>query len=185
MATVFDKTYHIPPPKSQKLFILTQIPLRILAAAVTLAATSITLTNKQTAVIYGIQIDARYSYSPALKFFAYANLIACAFAVLSLFLALILRNKAVDSTYYFYMFLHDLRCWTGYDDLVDGWMRCGNGSGLCGKYGDRHAGWMAVCGYFEEFCNRGTAASSLSYFGFLFYFILTVVSANRSRHFQV
>ncbi|KAL0277952.1 UNVERIFIED_CONTAM: CASP-like protein 1F1 [Sesamum radiatum] len=139
MATVFDKTYHIPPPKSQKLFILTQIPLRILAAAVTLAATSITLTNKQTAVIYGIQIDARYSYSPALKFFAYANLIACAFAVLSLFLALILRNKAVDSTYYFYMFLHDL----------------------------------------------GTAASSLSYFGFLFYFILTVVSANRSRHFQV
>ncbi|KAL0300083.1 UNVERIFIED_CONTAM: CASP-like protein 1F1 [Sesamum angustifolium] len=108
MATAVDKTYHIPPPKSSKLFILTQIPLRILAAAVTLAATSITLTNKQTAVIYGIQIDARYSYSPALKFFAHANLIACAFTVLSLFLALILRNKALDSTYCFYMFLHDL-----------------------------------------------------------------------------
>ncbi|KAL0342666.1 UNVERIFIED_CONTAM: CASP-like protein 1F1 [Sesamum calycinum] len=108
MATAVDKTYHIPPPKSQKLFILTQIPLTILAAAVTLAANSITLTNKQTAVIYGIQIDARYSYSPALKFFAHANLIACAFTVLSLFLALILRNKALDSTYCFYMFLHDL-----------------------------------------------------------------------------
>ncbi|KAK4395554.1 CASP-like protein 1F1 [Sesamum angolense] len=181
MATVFDKTYHIPPPKSQKLFILTQIPLRILAAAVTLAATSITLTNKQTAVIYGIQIDARYSYSPALKFFAYANLIACAFAVLSLFLALILRNKAVDSTYYFYMFLHDLVMTI----LLMAGCAAATAVGYVGKYGDRHAGWMAVCGYFEEFCNRGTAASSLSYFGFLFYFILTVVSANRSRHFQV
>ncbi|KAK4488956.1 hypothetical protein RD792_004747, partial [Penstemon davidsonii] len=66
------------------------------------------LTTKQSTVVFGIQLDARYNYSSAFKFFAFANLIACVFSVLSLFLAFILGSKEVDPTYYFYTFLHDL-----------------------------------------------------------------------------
>ncbi|KAI3455088.1 hypothetical protein Pfo_011751 [Paulownia fortunei] len=181
MASTVDKSHHSPPLKTHKLFFVTQISLRVLAAAVTLAATWIVLTNNQTALVFGIQVDARYSYSPAFKFFAYANLIACAFTVLSLFLAFILGNKAVDPTYYFYMFLHDLIMTV----LLMAGCAAATAVGYVGKYGNSHTGWAAICGYFAKFCNRATAASLLSYFGFFFYLILTVISANNSRQIQV
>lgn len=57
--------------------------------------------------------------------------------------------------------------------------------GYVGKYGNSHAGWMAVCGYFPKFCNKATAALSISYFALALYFILTVISANKSRQIVV
>ncbi|KAK6123762.1 hypothetical protein DH2020_042493 [Rehmannia glutinosa] len=109
MPSTNGKSHNISPLKTQKIFFVAQITLRILATATTLAATWIMLTTKQTQLVFGIQVDARYSYSPAFKFFAYANLVACASTVLSLFVAFILGKKAVDPTYHFYMFLHDLQ----------------------------------------------------------------------------
>lgn len=53
--------------------------------------------------------------------------------------------------------------------------------GYLGKYGNSHAGWMPICGYFDKYCNRITIAVALSYIGFLFYFFLTIISASKSR----
>lgn len=149
------------------------------------------------------------------RFFAYANLIVCAFTILSLFVAFILGNKAVDPTYYFYMFLHDLvtfmlynsfswililiiktfffksdkhlmkKNWQIISVLLMAGCAAATAVGYVGKYGNSHAGWTAICGYFAKFCNRATAASSLSYFALFFYLILTVISANKSRQIQV
>ncbi|KAK6148024.1 hypothetical protein DH2020_018936 [Rehmannia glutinosa] len=181
MPSTNGKSHNISPLKTQKIFFVAQITLRILATATTLAATWIMLTTKQTQLVFGIQVDARYSYSPAFKFFAYANLVACASTVLSLFVAFILGKKAVDPTYHFYMFLHDLTMTV----LLMAGCAAATAIGYVGKYGNSHTGWMAVCGYFAKFCNRATAASSLSYLGFFFYLLLTVISANTSPQIQI
>ncbi|KAL2492190.1 CASP-like protein 1F1 [Abeliophyllum distichum] len=94
--------------KTQKFSFVSQILLRVLATAGTLAATWITLTSQETVVVFGIQVDARYSYSPASKFLAYTNIIVCAFSVLSIFIVFFLGYKAVDRRNYFFIFLHDL-----------------------------------------------------------------------------
>ncbi|XP_012842761.1 PREDICTED: CASP-like protein 1F2 isoform X2 [Erythranthe guttata] len=163
-----EKPHTIRILKTHKSFILTQISLRFLAAASTLAATWITFTSKQTTLVFGIQIDARYSYSPTFKFFAYANLIASAFTFLSLFFVFVLGNKPAIMTV-----------------LLMGGCAAATAIGYVGKYGNSHSGWVAICGYFGKFCNRITAASLLSYFGFLLYLLLTVISANKSRQIQV
>lgn len=59
---------NLTPLKTHKLFFLSQISLRVFAAAATLAAAWIMLTAKQTSVVFGIQLDARYSYTPAFKY---------------------------------------------------------------------------------------------------------------------
>ncbi|KAL6576236.1 hypothetical protein OROHE_000017 [Orobanche hederae] len=181
MATTNGKSQHIMAPlKTHTLLFVTQMSLRVFATAATLAATWIMLSIKQTSLVFGIEFEARYSYSPAFKFFAYANLLSCISTFLSLFIAFILGRKTVDPTYYFYMFLHDLIMTV----LLMAGCAAATAVGYVGKYGNSHSGWMAVCGYFAKFCNRAEAASLLSYLGFFSYLILTVISANKSRYIQ-
>ncbi|KAG6385987.1 hypothetical protein SASPL_154871 [Salvia splendens] len=178
--TTAEKSLPIPPLKTHKLFFLSQISLRLFAAAATLAAAWIMLTAKQTSVVFSIQVDARYTYSPTFKFFAYTNLIVCALTILSLFFAYI-GNKAVDPAYYFYIFLHDLMVTM----LLMAACAAATAVGYVGKYGNSHAGWVAICGYFGKFCHKATAASSISYLALVVYLILTVMSANKARHIVV
>lgn len=55
------------PLKPYKYLLGTQILLRFLATIFTLASTLIILTSKQTVTIFGLEMDARYSYSSAFK----------------------------------------------------------------------------------------------------------------------
>ncbi|KAL3835367.1 hypothetical protein ACJIZ3_010103 [Penstemon smallii] len=167
--------------KTHKFYFVSQISLRCLAIFATLTATWIMLTTKQTTVVFGIQLDARYNYSSAFKFFAFANLIACVFSVLSLFLAFILSSKEVDPTYYFYTFLHDLIVLL----LLMAGCAAATAVGYIGKYGNNYTGWMPICDHFAKFCHKIIFAALLSYFGILLYLILTIISANKSRQIQV
>ncbi|GFP85747.1 CASP-like protein 1f2 [Phtheirospermum japonicum] len=175
------KSHQTSPLKTHKLLVVSQISLRLSAIAATLSAAWITLSTKQTALVFGIEFDARYSYSPAFKFFAYANLIVCVCTVVSLFIALILGRKMVDPIYYFYLFLHDLVMTV----LLMAGCAAATAVGYVGRYGNSHSGWMPICGYFAKFCNRATAACALSYFGFFFFLILTLISATKSRQVQI
>lgn len=145
-----------PPLKTHKIFFLTQIFLRILAFTASLASAWMMLTNKQDALVYGIWVSASYSYSSAFKFFAYANLIACAFSVVSLFLASILGYTAINPTNYFAMFIHDLIITV----LLMAGFVAATEIGFVGKYGVSEAGWLSLCDHFPPFCNRGAASSS-------------------------
>lgn len=53
--------------KVQKFTKAAQISLRFMAMAVTIAASCIVLSTKETVSIYGITADAKYSYSPTYK----------------------------------------------------------------------------------------------------------------------
>lgn len=162
--------------KVQKYTKAAQISLRFMAMAATLAASVIVLCSKETVVIYGITADVKYSYSPSYKFFAAANLIACSFSAISLLLFYIM-GKTSKSINYFFFFLHDMVVMT----LLMAGCSAATAMGYLGKYGNQHAGWIAICGYFDKYCNRITISVTLSYIAFLFYFSLTIISASKSR----
>ncbi|MCE3050856.1 hypothetical protein HAX54_048311 [Datura stramonium] len=178
----FDaKNMENPPLKSHKCLLGTQILLRILATAFTLAATLIILASKQTVTVFGIEMDARYTYSSAFKFFAIANMIGCAFTVLSLLLASVLGHKCLDPKNYFYIFLHDLIVMA----LLLAGCAAATAIGYVGKHGEMHSGWMPICDHVPKFCHKVTTGVMLSYFAVLFYLCLVIISANQSRRIQV
>ena len=57
--------------------------------------------------------------------------------------------------------------------------------GYVGRYGNNHAGWMAICDQFDEYCNRIRLSLMFSYLAFVFILMLTIMSANKSREIQV
>ncbi|KAI7985867.1 CASP-like protein 1F1 [Camellia lanceoleosa] len=181
MDGVEPKIMQNPTFKTHKYSLAAQICLRILATVASLAAAWIMFTNKQSIILYGLVVDARNSYSSAFKFFAVANLITSVFSVGSLFVAVILARNWPHLNNYFYMFLHDLVLMT----LVIAACGAATSIGFVGRYGNNHAGWMPICDNFVRFCDRVTISLILSYFSFLFYLFLTIISANKSRKIQV
>lgn len=174
-------SHMVPPLKSQKYFMAAQFLLRLLGMAAALAAAWIMVTSKESVVVYGTDFDAKYSYSPAFKFFAVANLMACAFSALSLFLGCILGRKTSYPINYFFVFLHDLVVMT----VLMAACATATAIGYVGQYGNKYAGWGAICEYFDKYCRRVTVSVTLSYFAFLFYFCLAIISANMSRRQQI
>ncbi|KAA8540641.1 hypothetical protein F0562_024440 [Nyssa sinensis] len=177
MDGIETKVMQNPSLKTRRYFMAAQICLRLLATASSLAAAWIMITSKQSVVVYGINIDARYSYSSAFKFFAFANLIACAFSVLSLFLVVFLGRRGSNANNYFKMFLHDLVMMT----LIMAGCAAATAIGYVGRYGNSHTGWVAICDHFAKFCDRVTISVIFAFFSFLFYLFLTIISASESR----
>ncbi|KAK9278355.1 hypothetical protein L1049_027920 [Liquidambar formosana] len=181
MASIEAKFQQKPVSNMQKYSLGAQVGLRILAVVGTLAATTVMGTNKQSTVVYGLAIDARYSYSSAFKFFVIANGIACAFTALSLVSTFILSRRGSKPNSFFFLFLHDLFVMS----LVMAGSAAATAIGYVGRYGNSHTGWMPLCDHFGKFCNKSTAAVLLSYLSFIFLLLLTIISANRSRQIQV
>ncbi|GAV62723.1 DUF588 domain-containing protein [Cephalotus follicularis] len=181
MARIEDKLPQNLTLKTQKLFIGSQICLRIATIATTMAAMWLALTSKQSVALFGFVLEARYNYSPAFQFFAFANAIACVFSLLSLFFVVMIARQAFIPNKCFILFLHDLVMMS----LVLAGCAAATAIGYVGKYGNSHSGWMPVCDHFGKFCKRMTASLILSYLAFFALLVLTITSAIKSRHIQV
>ncbi|KMT10888.1 hypothetical protein BVRB_5g113030 [Beta vulgaris subsp. vulgaris] len=154
-----------------------QIGLRVSALVTSIAATSIVFTSKQTTLVFGIQMDAKYTYSSAFKFFAFTTAIASLFSFLSLGFTFILRRVVSSKTkYHFFFFMHDLVIMSV---LLAG-CAAATAIGYVGQYGYEHAGWMPICDHFPTFCHKVTASVVLAYFSLIFFFFLTIISATKS-----
>ncbi|OAY48014.1 CASP-like protein 1F1 [Manihot esculenta] len=163
--------------RTQKTFASVQICLRIFAIGATLTAAWLMLTNKESTKIGVFVMYARYSYSSAFRFFAFANVVVCAFSVLSLMFLFILARYGSSPSHFFFLFLHDLFMMC----LILAGCAAATAVGFVGKYGNSHSGWMPICNHFVRFCHRTTISLMVSYFSLLFLLILTVTSASNSR----
>ncbi|XVF11459.1 hypothetical protein REPUB_Repub08aG0029400 [Reevesia pubescens] len=170
-----------PPLKTHKLVLGTQICLRIVAIATALAATYIVVTSKETVLVFGMSFDARYSYSPAFKFFAFANAFACGFTLLSLFFVFFFGRNGLTPTNFFLLFLHDLFMMS----LVLSGVAAGTAIGYVGRYGNRHAGWFPICDHVKKYCHKVTISMILSYLSLVCLLVLTIISASKSRQIKV
>ncbi|XP_022134667.1 CASP-like protein 1F2 [Momordica charantia] len=160
---------------SHNLHLCSQTILRGLVIASTLAAAWLMLTAKQSVIVFGIPLDARYSYSPAFKFFALANAIACGFCFLSVLLLFVLSHRLHNQPNYI-LFLHDLLMMV----LVASGCAASTAIGYVGKYGNSHTGWSPICDHFGKFCNRVTTSVAISYLAVICLLILTIISATKS-----
>ncbi|XP_051115484.1 CASP-like protein 1F2 [Andrographis paniculata] len=181
MATIADKSIHTPPQSQRAnannsiFFITSQVLLRSLLFALTLAAACLMLTSKQTVEVYGIEATASYTHSPAFQFFTYVNIVAFVLSIASAFLAFLLEKGALSPQYYLYLFLHDLILVAIFGSAC----AASTAVGWVGKYGNSHTGWTAICDHFGRFCNRIIAAVVLAYIGLALFMILTAISAKR------
>ncbi|XVF49541.1 hypothetical protein PTKIN_Ptkin04bG0021100 [Pterospermum kingtungense] len=178
MECIESKFPQNPPPKTHKLVLGAQVWLRVMAIATTLAATHVTVTSRETIDFIGLKYEARYTDSSAFKFFAFANAFAGGFTLLSLLFLFFFARHGLTPTSYFLLFLHDLFVMS----LVLSGVAAATAIGYVGKYGNVHAGWMQICDKFGKFCHKVTASMILSYWSVLCLLVLTIVSANKSRH---
>ncbi|RVW52565.1 CASP-like protein 1F1 [Vitis vinifera] len=165
MAGIEVKFQQNPPLGTHKLFLGAHICLRILTVTATLTAAWMMITSKQIVEV----------------FFSYANAIACGCSVLTLFPAFSLFYRGSTPMKFFFLFLHDL-CMMS---LVLAGCAAATAIGYVGRYGNNHAGWMAICDQFDEYCNRIRLSLMFSYLAFVFILMLTIMSANKSREIRV
>ncbi|XP_022776362.1 CASP-like protein 1F1 [Durio zibethinus] len=177
MESIEAKFPENPPLITRKLALGAQICLRVVAVGTALAATWMIVTSKETVVVFGLSLHARYSYSSAFKFFAFANALACGFTLLSIFFVFFFGRHGLTPTNKFLLFLHDLFMMS----LVLSGVAAGTAIGYVGRYGNSHAGWFQICDRLNKFCHKVTASLILSYLTVLCLLVLTIISASNSR----
>ncbi|OVA09635.1 Uncharacterized protein family UPF0497 [Macleaya cordata] len=183
METFRIKTEQNSPQKVQRKFVWVEAFLRILGIAATLISIGLMVTSNQTTLYFNLQFVAKYSYSPAFKYFVAANAIACFFSVVSLFLVLIYCLKPSnnsDQKKYFIIFLIDLIA-TVFE--LPG-CAAATSIGYLGLYGNEHTGWMAICDQFGKFCHKTMVSILIAYVASLLFLFLTIWSAWKSTKSQ-
>ncbi|KAI3786456.1 hypothetical protein L1987_40147 [Smallanthus sonchifolius] len=171
----------IPSPITHFSFTASQISLRAIAAAASIAAACLMLNSRQSKVLFGTNLDARYTYSPAFKFFTMMNVVACAFSVLSLLPVFILGRKYSNSVNHFFLFLHDLMMVI----LLAGGTGAATAYAQTGKNGNSQAGWMPICDNFGKFCHKVASSLILGYIAVFCFMVLAIISANKARQIHV
>ncbi|GFS38392.1 hypothetical protein Acr_00g0057230 [Actinidia rufa] len=158
-------------------FFKLQFMLRVLAIAFTAAAMATMLTSKQSISMFGIVIEARYSYSSAFKFLFAVDVVVCTFSVLSLILVFLLSRSKSSPCRYFAVFLHDLVIAA----LMMAGCAAGTAIGEVGRDGMNQVGWVAICNRVGKFCDKVTLSVSLSYMVLVCYAALTVLSVHKLK----
>ncbi|KAL8217479.1 hypothetical protein R6Q57_020852 [Mikania cordata] len=158
-----------------------QIAIRIVAGATSIAAAGLLFNSRQSEVLFGTNVDARYSYTPALKYYTIINVVACACSLLSLLPVFILGRKFSNPANFFLLFLHDL--------MIAIFLAAGCGAATTiaqvGKHGNSHAGWMPICDNFGKFCHKIVSSLVFGYIALFCYVVLAILSASKARQILV
>ncbi|KAK9054604.1 hypothetical protein SSX86_025683 [Deinandra increscens subsp. villosa] len=173
-----NKHSDVSPPITH---IASQISFRIIAAATSIAAACFMFNSRQSKMLYGTNMDARYTYSPAFKFFTMMNVVACGCSVLSLLPVFAIGRTFTNSVNFFFLFLHDLTIAM----LLAGGTGAATTVAQVGKFGNNHAGWMPICDNFGKFCHKVAWSLIFGYMALFCYLVLVVLSAYKARQIQV
>ncbi|KAF9622391.1 hypothetical protein IFM89_031194 [Coptis chinensis] len=163
-------------------FLIGQAVVRTVAIITTLVAIVLMTISKQKIHIFGFDVDAKFSYTPAFKFYVATNIVACVFAVLSF--SVLLRNVRLANPgrkMHYIIFLLDLAVMV----FVLIGSAAATAIGYLGRYGNSHAGWMPICDHFGKFCHKTMASLVFSYISVLLFTILIIWSSWKSSKLQV
>ncbi|KAL1832532.1 hypothetical protein DCAR_0102547 [Daucus carota subsp. sativus] len=155
--------------------------LRLMALALTLAAAVTLGLSKQTAIVpitlvstlppMNVPVTAQWHDMSAFKYFVVTNAISCGYGALSLILAVANRGKRNGLAVLIIVL----------DILVLAVLASGIGAasavGILGYNGNKHVHWEKVCHVFGKFCHQVAAAIVVSLLGSLAFLFLLVLSA--------
>ncbi|KAH1204947.1 CASP-like protein 1F2 [Glycine max] len=123
--------------------------LRIIPTLLSAASIAVMVTNNQTVLIFAIRFQAHFYYSPSFKFFVAANGVVVALSLLTLVLNFLMKPGCAAAT----------------------------AIGYVGQFGEDHVGWQPICDHVRKFCTTNLVSLLLSYFAFISYFGITLLSA--------
>ncbi|KAK7395966.1 hypothetical protein VNO78_16608 [Psophocarpus tetragonolobus] len=145
---------------------------RILPTLLSAAAIAVMVTNSQTVFIFSLPLQAHFYYSPSFKFFVAANGVVVAMSFLTLTLNFLFKHQP-SPRYLFFLLFHDITMTM----LLIAGCAAATAIGYVGQYGEDHVGWQPICDHVRKFCTTNLVSLLLSYFSFIAYFGLTIISA--------
>ncbi|KAE8075934.1 hypothetical protein FH972_014614 [Carpinus fangiana] len=139
--------------------------LRLMALAATLSAAIVMATSHQTTTFFGVSVEAKYSHSPAFKYFVIANAIVSVYGLLVLFLPpkSLLWRLVVGLDVVFTM-------------LLTSSISAALAIAQVGKKGNSSAGWLPICGQVQNYCDHVKGALIAGFIGVIIYMLLLLYS---------
>ncbi|KAK3140412.1 hypothetical protein QOZ80_5AG0400610 [Eleusine coracana subsp. coracana] len=144
---------------------LISIVLRLTAAAAAAAAAIIMVTSHETTSFFGLEMEAKYSYTPSFIFFVVAFAVACAYSLLVVFVRpgstasrLVLMSDVIIGM------------------VLTGAVAATGALSEVGKNGNTHAGWLPICVQVHEYCNRVMGALIAGFVALVVYFLIIMYS---------
>ncbi|KAG5033258.1 CASP-like protein 1C1 [Glycine max] len=141
--------------------------LRFLVFLATFAAVILMATSHETATIFTVTFEAKYTNSPAFKYFVTAYSVITVYGFLVLFLPAksLLWKLVVALDLLFTM-------------LVVSSFSASLAIAQVGKKGNSDAGWLPICGSVPKYCDQVTRALIAGFIAMIIYIILLLHSIN-------
>ncbi|CAK7350594.1 unnamed protein product [Dovyalis caffra] len=139
--------------------------LRFLALAATVVAVVFMATSHDSAQVLNLTFTAKYSNTPAFKYFLIAEAIAGGYIAISILLSF--KSQ-------FWRLLVILDTFTTV--LLTSSISAAVAIAQVGKKGNTHAGWLPVCGQVPDFCDQVTIALIAGFVAAISYFVLLLCS---------
>ncbi|CAI0553933.1 unnamed protein product [Linum tenue] len=142
---------------------------RLIALIATLIAAVVMASSHEKGSIFGaVSYEAKYSDTPAFKYFVIANVVVTIYGFLVLFLP-------SESQLWRLVLVFDLVLTM----LLVSSISAALAIAQVGKKGNSHAGWLPVCNQIPKYCSQTTAALVAGFVGLVVYFLLVCYSIHR------
>ncbi|XP_050206730.1 CASP-like protein 1C1 [Mercurialis annua] len=145
--------------------------LRLIAFSSTLAAAIVMATSHESGSFFTISYEAKYTDTPAFKYFVAVNSIVSIYGFVILFLPS--ENKlwqlVVATDVVFTM-------------LVSSSISAALAVAQVGKKGNSHAGWLPICGQVPKYCDQITGSLAAAFIALITYAILLLYSIHTILH---
>ncbi|OEL26330.1 CASP-like protein 1C1 [Dichanthelium oligosanthes] len=148
-----------------KLHRLISVVLRLAAAGAAAAAAIIMVTSHESTSLFGIEMNAKYSYTPSFVFFVVAFAVAFAYSLL----VILVRPGSTASRL---VLLSDVIIGM----LLTGAVAATGAISDVGKNGNTHAGWLPICAQVQDYCNHVMGALIAGFVSLVVYFLIIMYS---------
>ncbi|CAI0468678.1 unnamed protein product [Linum tenue] len=137
--------------------------LRLIALAATVVAVVIMVTSKETAHVLNLTFTAKFTHTPAFKYYVVAEAIAGVYTIV----ALLLSSRSLLARLILIL-----------DVVVAMVLTSSISAALAiaqvGKHGNSHAGWLPICGQVPHYCDKLIISLVAGFVAALVYLLLLV-----------
>ncbi|XP_065877331.1 CASP-like protein 1C2 [Euphorbia lathyris] len=141
------------------------IILRLIALAATVVAIVTMVRSHDSAQVLNLTFTAKYTNTPAFKYFVIAEAIASVYTIIVIFLfsrSLLGRLIVILDTVITVLLTSSISAALAIAQV--------------GKKGNGHAGWLPICGQVPKFCDEAAIALAAGFIAAIFYLLLLLIS---------
>ncbi|XP_057800552.1 CASP-like protein 1F2 [Salvia miltiorrhiza] len=161
----------------KKSLYFTELALRVVVIAFSVAGAISMVTSKESVTMFGITVNASYTYSSSFRYKVVADSVVCGLTVLSVILVIWLNHPKSNPKNYFYLLLNDLVSLV----LLVSACSAAMAIGFVGRYGQSQTGWVSICDRVQKFCDKIMVSIVISFLAAICLFLLTLMSAHNLK----